>query len=78
MAFNSLYWIRVLPGRLSVVSGCLCPIIYKGRVEGELSEVYFIDQVMKVPLEGLTIHYEVTPPFVEGIVVSGSRTFWIR
>ena len=47
-------------------------------VEHELSEISFIDQVLKMSSEGSTVHCEVAPPFMEGTVVSRSKPFWVR
>ena len=48
------------------------------RVENELSELSFVDQVLKVSSEGSAIHYELAPPFVEGTIVSRSRPSLVR
>ena len=37
-----------------------------------------MDQVLKMSSEGSTVHREVTPPFVEGTIVSGSGSSQIR
>jgi len=42
-------------------------------VEDELSEISFIDQVMKVLSEGATVKCEAAHPILEGTVVSRSR-----
>ena len=79
IAFTSLYWMRVLLGCSSMVPVCLFTLISdKSRVEDELLEIPFIDQVLKVPSYSSAVHCEVASPFVEGTIVSRFRPFRVR
>jgi len=76
MALTFLYWMRALPARSFIVLGYLCTSNLRGlfAVEDELSDILFIDQVLKVLSEGATVHCEVAIPIVESTVVSGPRS----
>jgi len=52
-------------------------LLGQSRVEDELSEIFFIEQLLKVPSEGATFHREVAPPVIEGTIVFNSRSLWV-
>jgi len=47
------------------------------RIEDELSEISFIDQVLQVLSESSAVHCAVDPPFMEGTIVPRTRPFQV-